>query len=126
MASLRFPWFWWGCGWLLIALVCLGSLLPPAPEMRVLVDDKILHATAYGVLTLWFSGLYVRGRNIAVIAVLLFFLGFVLDVLQGAVSSRTFDLWDVAANAGGILAAWMVARLLLAGWCERVERFLTV
>ena len=126
MISLRFPWFWWGCGSLLLAFVVLGSLLPARQVMPVPIDDKIMHALAYAVLTLWFSGLYLRGRDLSLIAVLMFLLGLMLDMLQGMVSTRTFDLWDVAANGSGILAAWLLARTLLAGWCERVERLLTV
>lgn len=125
MASLRFPWFWWGCGTLLLVSVCVGSLSPLQQDVFTVVDDKVLHALAYATLMLWFSGLFLRGPRIAAVAVLLFLLGLVLDMLQGMVSTRTFDLWDVAANGSGILAAWVLAQMLLAGWCERVERRLT-
>ena len=126
MSALRFPWLWWGLGWLLVAGVVTGSLLPgdfmPLPD----ANDKVLHAASYGVLTLWFSGLAVRTRGLLTIALSMFVLGALLDVLQGSVSWRTFDLRDVAANGGGILVALVIARLLLAGWWVRVERLFPV
>jgi hypothetical protein len=126
MASLKFPRFWWSCGWLMIASVCVGSLLPLQQHTLILRDDKIVHALAYGTLMLWFSGLVTRRRRLATVAGLLFLLGFALDMLQSTVATRSFDPWDIAANGAGILAAWMLAQLLLAGWCERVERFFAV
>jgi hypothetical protein len=58
---------------------------------------------------------------------MLLLLGVALDVAQGvATSTRTFDLWDIAANGGGILVGLALAWIYFAGWCERVERLFPV
>jgi len=121
MLPLRFPWVWWTLGWLLIAGVTVGSLMPGAWVPGFSPRDKILHAGSYLVLMVWFSGLYRRESHIW-IALLLLMFGFLLDLAQGATSSRIFDLRDVAANAGGILIGLLLSRFLLKGWCQRVEQ----
>ena len=107
----------------MVAAVCLGSLLPGNSLPSVRVEDKLLHAGAYFLLMIWFCGLYEKRRHVLVAAVLVL-LGLSLDLLQGMVSSRSFEIMDVAANAVGILIAWVLAAWLLGGWCQRVERLL--
>ena len=121
MLKLRFPWVWWSLGWVLVAGVVFGSLLPGRMLVNVAPTDKLLHAASYFVLMLWFSGLYPRKRY-ALIALLLLALGLALDFAQGFSSSRVFDMRDVAANAGGILVGLLLARLVIGGWCQRVEQ----
>ena len=125
MADLKFPRLWWTLGWLLVAGVCFGSLMPgDAVDLRDF-NDKQVHAFTYGVLMLWFSGLFVRSRNLLIVAGALLLLGAGLDVAQGvATRTRSFDLWDIAANTGGILVGLILARLFFAGWCGRVERLI--
>jgi VanZ family protein len=84
-------------------------------------SDKLLHAGSYFILMLWFAGLYPRERY-ALIAFLLLALGLALDLAQGFSSSRVFDMRDVAANAGGIIIGLLLARLVIGGWCQRVEQ----
>ena len=64
------------------------------------------------------------GERHWIVAALIFALGFAIDLAQGATPTRTFDLTDVAANAGGILIGLVLAWFLLAGWCRRVEQLL--
>lgn len=123
MVPLRYPWLWWLVGWLMIAGVIVGSLIPGHTIPKVIVSDKLLHAGMYFLLMIWFAGLYRRSRH-AWIALGLMLLGLGLDLLQGMTSSRTFDLADVAANVTGILAALALSYLLLEGWCQRMERWL--
>lgn len=123
MLPVRFPWIWWTGGWLLVAGVCVGSLLPATYIADVSIQDKILHAGAYGAMMLWFAGLFRRQRH-WVIALLLFGLGLSLDLLQGTSVSRTFDLADIAANTGGILLALVLSMLVFKGWCLRIEQWL--
>jgi VanZ family protein len=121
--DLRFPWIWWSLGWLLVAGVAVGSLMPARYIGNIAPSDKLLHVGSYFVLMLWFSGLYRRNRHI-VIALLLLALGLALDFAQRASPGRAFDLRDVAANAGGILVGLLLSRLVFEGWCQRVERLL--
>lgn len=121
MLPLRYPWLWWSLGWLLVAGVIVGSLLPRVWMPDIASSDKVMHATSYLVLMVWFSGLYRRDRHFA-IAVLLFVLGFLLDFSQSASPYRVFDWRDVAANAGGILLGLLLSRFVFEGWCRRVEQ----
>jgi VanZ family protein len=120
--ELRYPWFWRMLGWALVVGVAVGSLMPANYIAGVPASDKGMHALAYFTLMLWFAGQYARERH-WILAVLIFSLGFALDLAQGLIPTRRFDLADVAVNAGGILAAFALSWFLLAGWCRRVEEF---
>ncbi|HMB73866.1 MAG TPA: VanZ family protein [Gammaproteobacteria bacterium] len=123
MLPLRYPWVWWLLGWLLVVGVIAGSLVPGDMLSGISVGDKILHAGSYFALMIWFSGLYRRERHIFIV-LFLFVLGFALDYVQGSLLSRSFDIGDVAANTGGILIGFLLARYVLEGWCRRVEQLL--
>jgi len=123
MVPLRYPWFWRLVGWLMIAAVVVGSLMPGHTLPKVIASDKLLHASVYFVLMIWFAGLYRRSRH-AWIALGLMMLGLALDVLQGMTTSRTFDPLDIGANVGGILVALVLSYRLLEGWCQRMEQWL--
>lgn len=121
MLPLRFSKLWSALGWLLVVGVAVGSLVPGQTIRAVTVDDALLHAGAYGLLMVWFSGLYRRGLYV-VIAATLFALGIALDLLQGLTRTRSFDWYDVAADLVGILVGCALAFALVGGWCQRVER----
>ena len=70
-----------------------------------------------------FSGLYRRERY-WLVAIAIFAFGLALDVAQAGTSSRSYDLADVTANAGGILLALALAWLGFEGWCRRVEQLI--
>jgi len=122
MLTLRFPWLWWALGWLLVAGVTVGSLIPGTWLPTFSLRDKAVHAGTYCLLMIWFSGLYRRERH-WIIALLLIALGFLLDLAQAPSATRSFDLADVAANAGGILLGLVLAHYIFEGWCRRVEQF---
>jgi VanZ family protein len=123
MLDLRFPWLWIGVGALLVAGVCVGSLLP-AQDLGDALNDKYLHFASYFLLTVWFSGLYSRVGFYALIAAVVIGFGAFLDVLQGATATRHFDLLDILANALGALVGFGLSWLLLGGWCVRIERWI--
>jgi VanZ family protein len=118
---LRFPRLWSALGWLLVIGVVVGSLLPGSSIDFVAADDKVLHAGAYGLLMVWFCGLYRRGLYVAIAAGLCA-LGVALDVLQGLTSTRSFDWYDVVADIAGVLVGYVLAFAVVGGWCERIER----
>jgi VanZ family protein len=108
-------------GWLLVAGVTVGSLIPAGVIRGVGFSDKIMHATSYFLLMTWFAGLYARRRH-AYIAAILLVLGLMLEILQGRTSYRMFDLEDLLANTLGVVAGFVLSFWLLAGWCQRLER----
>ena len=120
MLPLRYPKLWSVLGWLLVAGVIVGSLLPGRAVSAIHVSDKVMHAGAYLVLMVWFAGFCRRGLYLA-IAVALLALGVGLDALQLLTKTRSFDWYDVAANSGGVLTGFALSLLLLGGWCQRVE-----
>ncbi|HEX6999235.1 MAG TPA: VanZ family protein [Gammaproteobacteria bacterium] len=121
MLELRYPWVWLALGWALVVTVCVGSLVPGKVLQGVSISDKLMHAGSYCVLMVWFAGLY-RRKVHWLIALTLFLLGLGLDLLQGRTATRSFDLLDVGANAGGVLFGLALSLWLLEGWCQRVER----
>ncbi|MGD2167546.1 MAG: VanZ family protein [Gammaproteobacteria bacterium] len=123
MLDLRFPWLWMGFGWLLVAGVCFGSLLP-AQSVEFALDDKLVHFASYFLLTVWFSGLYSRVGHYGLIALIVIALGAVLDVMQNATATRQFEIFDIFANAAGALIGFIASMLVLGGWCGRIERWI--
>lgn len=122
MLPLRYPAVWIGLGWLLVLGVIAGSLLPGhALPTTFGAPDKIKHALAYFLLTVWFAGLYPRSRHFA-IGVALFGLGLALDMLQGLTVTRSFEWLDIASNVAGIAAGIALSAWLLEGWCQRLEQ----
>jgi VanZ family protein len=121
LLPLRFPKLWSALGWLLVIGVVVGSLIPGRSIEFVTVNDKLLHGGTYGVLMMWFSGLYRRGLYVF-IAAGLFALGVALDLLQGLTRTRSFDWYDVAADLAGVLVGCALAFAVVGGWCERIER----
>ena len=123
MLPVRYPWVWLSLGWLLVLSVIVGSLVPGQMLRSITLSDKIMHVGSYFVLMIWFAGLYHRNKH-PIVAGVLIALGIVLDMLQGATRTRSFDLNDIAADAAGVLAGLLVSIWLLEGWCLRVERYL--
>jgi VanZ family protein len=118
---LRYPWVWAGLGWALVIGVVVGSLIPGKMVPNVGIGDKIQHAGAYFLMMIWFAGLYRRGVH-PIIAAVLLLLGTGLDMLQGTTRTRSFDLYDIAADAVGIGVGLVLSYFLFEGWCQRLER----
>lgn len=121
MLPLRFPKLWSAVGWLLLAGVIVGSLIPGPALQGIDVSDKVMHAVAYFTLMVWFAGLYRRDLYPLIAAVLLA-LGVGLDALQILTETRSFDWFDVGMNAAGVVFGLVLSLLLIGGWCLRVER----
>ena len=122
MLTLRYPKFWAATGWLLIAGVIVGSLIPNAAVPTVGgLSDKAMHAGAYFTLMVWFAG-FCRRSLYPLIAGVLVVLGVGLDALQQLTATRVFEWYDVAMNSSGVAMGFVVSLSLLGGWCQRVEQ----
>jgi VanZ family protein len=108
-------------GWLLVAAVIVGSLVPGQALEVMHTSDKLMHAGSYFVLMVWFAGFYRRGVY-PLLAAILMALGLGLDVLQGLTPTRSFDWRDVGMNCVGVIAGLVLAASLLGGWCQRIEQ----
>jgi VanZ family protein len=120
LLPLRFPKVWSVLGWLLVAGVVVGSLIPGPAVPSMGLSDKVMHAGAYFMLMVWFAGFYRRGLYLAIASVLLA-VGIGLDALQLLTETRSFDWYDVAMNSAGVAAGLALSLLALGGWCQRVE-----
>lgn len=101
---------WIACGWLIIAVVLVLSLIPPpiAVERAFEFRDKLLHALAYALLMAWFGVACKRGHW-AAIAVALAAYGGGIEFLQGMTAYRSATIGDVCANITGIAVVFIAA-----------------
>jgi VanZ family protein len=122
LLTLRHPRLWLMIGWILVVLAFIASLVPrrDLPEFGG-VSDKLEHIVGYGVLTLWFAGIYPKSRY-PMIGVALLAMGIVIELVQGAMNiGRQADLRDVYANTLGIVSGMTLALAWFGGWAQRVE-----
>lgn len=68
-------------------------------------SDKICHAIAYFVLTLWPVLSFKEGRGILLAVLPIFFLGVAIEIVQGSVAGRFTSVADLSANVVGIVCA---------------------
>ncbi len=122
MRPLRLKPLWLLIGYLLVAAVVIGSLMP-APQGMQLVSDKLLHLLAYLGLALWFGAIYRRER-FARLGLSLVALGAVIECLQYATGYRSFELADLLADSLGTVAGLLLAATPLGSVFLRVEQHL--
>jgi VanZ family protein len=90
----------------MVAALVWGSLTPAPPPSAG--NDKLGHFAVYGVLMFWFAQLYARRMFYAAGFIAL---GIALEFAQGSLGYRSFELYDMLANALGVLAGWASALL---------------
>ena len=121
----------WRIASLVMMLLVLVSALMPAvwffDDRRSILSwldhtDKLLHASTFLVLSLWFAGQY-RPRSYWRIAIGLMFFGLFIEFCQRLVSYRMADWADVGANTIGIVIGLLIALAGVGGWCLRVENW---
>ena len=122
-ASLRLRPVWVALAWLLVALVIWLSLTPRPPELPLDEGDKYGHLLAYGVLMLWFAQLYQGPRRRLAISGLVA-LGVALEYAQQWTGYRSFEAWDIAADAAGVLLGLAAAPPRLPNLLAAAERLL--
>jgi hypothetical protein len=123
-ATLKHPLAWRTAGWLLVAFVVIGSLVPAGTPGLGLINDKVEHGAGYAALTIWFLGAYPRLRQ-WVIVISFIAMGIAIELLQGWMKlGRECDIHDVFANSTGIAIGWLLARLWLGNWAARAEAWI--
>lgn len=85
------------------------SLVDLAPVKGVMLQDKIMHMLAYGLLMGWFAQIYRRVKERMVLAIALVIMGVGIEYLQGMGFHRQFDIMDMLANTSGVLIAWVLS-----------------
>jgi VanZ family protein len=99
-------------GWGWAAAIAWLSLHPAPPDLDLEHGDKLGHFAAYGLLMFWFSQLYLKRITRIGYAVAFVAMGIGLEFLQGALGYRTYDAFDMYANALGVLLGWAAALAL--------------
>ena len=107
----------------MVIAVSIASLMPVPVDLSE-GRDKYTHLATYGVLMLWFAGLYWPQSRRARIAIVIAALGILLEGLQGMTAYRSFEPGDIAANLGGGMLGGIVGIEKQKHVQEWVERFL--
>ena len=104
----------WGIGAAVLAiLIGVVSLLPPRGTPGVEIADlgevlaTIGHALAYALLGAFTVGAQIRPRLGTTLAIVIGY-GIVLEILQGVMGLRSFQVGDIAANALGAVTGAVV------------------
>ena len=130
MLPLRYARHWQLGSVILLLLTLIAALMPAAlwlwtedvPVVKWLKHvDKWAHGLTFVVLTVWFCGQYPR-RSYWRVAVGLVAFGVLIELLQGLVSYRLAEWYDLGADAIGIVAGiLLVIGTGLGGWCLKFE-----
>jgi VanZ family protein len=122
---MRHRWLWLAGGWAIAAAIAWLSLTPSPPKVDLEQGDKLGHFIGYGTLMFWFCQLYIRPGVRAAHAAGFAAMGVVLEFLQGALGYRSFELYDMFANALGVLIGWVAAKPTGGRLFERAEILLS-
>lgn len=120
-------WFkvWLTIGWFMVALVIYLSLTPRPIEIDVTQGDKVGHVIAYLALMLWFAQLYGRGRHLRW-GLGFVVLGIALEYVQGWTGYRSFDYFDMAADALGVFIGWCLGGTTMSRLLIGLERSIII
>ncbi len=122
MLPLRYALYWGAVGWTGVAFAVFLTVLP-AGAAPVPIGGPVQHISGYGLLTLWFLGLYPRARYLR-IALWCFAFGAAMEGLQLFSPTRHPAVADALRNGLGIGAALGLAYAGLGGWALAAERLL--
>jgi VanZ family protein len=103
---------WRFVGWFGFALLLYLSFAPQPPEVPIEDGDKLGHALAYAVLMFWWAQLLDAGRQRLLLAGGLVALGIAIEFVQGGTGWRTFDHYDMLADAIGIAAGGTLTTII--------------
>ena len=106
----QFPAFLWAI------LIFVASSIPATkfPDLKIFTYDKVLHISIFFIFGLLVYRAFERRSKspssrlwrIIIAALIVIFYGILDEVHQGTVPGRTFDVWDMTADAvGGILSS---------------------
>lgn len=106
---MRWRAFWLAGGWAIAAAIVWLSLSESPPKIDIEQGDKIGHFVAYGTLMYWFCQLYATRPARIAYAAGFAAMGVALEFIQGALGYRSYEVFDMYANALGVLLGWALA-----------------
>jgi VanZ family protein len=92
-----------------VVVILWLSLTPQPPHVDFGSSDKVGHFLAYGTLMFWFCQLYRAMRTRVAYAAGFIAMGVAIEFLQRASGYRSFEVYDMVADALGVLLGWAVA-----------------
>lgn len=115
---------WWSLGIvLLLAIAALSLLSIRGPDLHLPNSDKLNHALAYCVLTVYFGQLVgTEWRRRAVVVGSLIGYGIAIELLQALTPTRVAEVADLVANAAGIGLGLLLLRTPLSRLLIAIER----
>lgn len=121
----RYLALWVTLGWTFVFLIIVGSLLPTPTDSAVLHYDKVNHLLIYALLMGWFTQFLTR-RTVQLRYMLAFILlGIIMEFLQALTAYRLFEVADMAANAVGVFAGWIVSTMVMPGWLLKLDHLMS-
>ena len=108
--KLKYKQLWLIVGYSLVAYVIYSSLTPSPIIMDVRYFDKYAHTFGYFVLMGWFMQIYHERKSVYLCVAFFIVLGISLEFVQGMTRYRFYDVYDMLANASGVLLAWLLIK----------------
>lgn len=124
--DLKLRFLWLAIGYALILLVVYLSLssAPVDLEMDFPYQDKVFHALAYFTLMFWFSQIYHDKFQRNMIALVLIFMGVMLEYLQSFDSNRVAEFADLIANVTGVALGFYLSLTKAKNCLLKVEKLI--
>jgi len=108
-------------GWAMAAAIIGLSLTPSPPKISIDEGDKLGHVAAYGALMFWFCLLYARNGTRLAYAALWIVMGIGLEFAQEETGYRSYEPFDMAANAIGVLSGWAISFAIPVGLARKLR-----
>ncbi len=111
--------FWFGCGFVLLVIVAILSLMPVpgGPEG----SDKVAHVILYATLSGWFSLIVYRTKSLWLIFFGLVGYGLLMELLQGLTGYRSLEMADAVANTAGAALGLVCHFTQLRQWLIKID-----
>ncbi len=90
------------CLWSFLVISLILFLSPVSNTISSLINDKVSHAFAYGTLFFLAAKSYKDKYSSLYIGLLVFLLGFIVEIVQSMTGYRSGEFDDVLANVFGI------------------------
>ncbi len=121
-AVLRLRWLWFTCGFGMLMLTALLSLMPVSGDIG---NDKVGHILMYSFLSSWFSLLVMQNRSLWWVFFGLTAFGLLMEFLQGLTDYRSAEFADAIANSIGAAIGLVFHFTRLRVWLIRVDQQLS-
>ena len=90
------------CLWSFLVISLILFLSPVSNTISSLINDKVSHAFAYGTLFFLAAKSYKDKYSSLYIGLLVFLLGFIVEIVQSMTGYRSGEFDDILANVFGI------------------------